>query len=330
MGRPVYPPSLVVTPARIERCLKHEPAVCAHCGYSLRGLKTPKCPECAEWTDVTRLAFEHNMDQAEHQLGDWGVLDGFLVERGVGRLERAIPLDEVEELTCAYSIARWFDRRIKLTICMCSLCAALVLLASSIPFDDPPPYLELCLCLVAALGAVLVPKDGSEVARAVVRHADGVETITLRGCGREEIEATLELWREAKEAPPPDYDALREKVTRERAEAEERGLCPQCGYGLEGPAVMERVRRSTQSSIAFIVVAGVAGPFILLAFLRAAFEYYESFGAEFVFISLALLWVIGSIVIELRRRTRTILRPAVPDWPGPGSCGACGWRPEQE
>jgi hypothetical protein len=326
MGRPTYPTALRVTPERITTYLAERDAACHRCGYSLRGLEKPRCPECGEWTPLTRRVLAAHLKPVEHRIHEWGVLDGYLVWAIGDQLFKAIPGDEIDEI----SYASWRANHIRSAVFWIGMAIGVIGLLFSagvmifvgvegglvgyVLFSD--------LCIVASIVSFFlcgwVVRD-----EVVVRHAQGEDRIPVGAMSRKAAERAIEQWRRARPAAEPEEEArCRIQAARRRIEA---GICPRCGYSLDGPRVMVRVRRSESTGCLVSLCVGLVMP-ALAAFMVTVVWDVDADACCGVapFVSAAVC--VGTWWAWTRSR---LMKPATPDWPGPGSCAACGWRPSE-
>jgi hypothetical protein len=332
MSRSAYPPSLRVTPELITAYLAAHDIACNQCGYSLRGLRAPRCPECGAWTEVSQLVFAHAVRGIEHKLGAWGIVDDRLIKLVKGRVEALIPLNDVVDVR----VFDWRDswsRRLLFSLCMTIGFLNLIAVAGI------GAYAAIGMKhhgwgVLTCIGLVLLAFTGFVCCFVMIRnHVDvvlieGVRRIDCSEYGGDEIKEVADGWRSAiaQSSDTCGPDAAGDAAAD--LEAVEVGLCPYCGYPLEGPPLrmLEKAPEGEGCGVSLLLVGFFIGPAMFVTLFATS---SASSAVERGVIIAGSIFSLGLLMLGFKLRRRRRWRRAVPDWPGSGSCAACGWRPSK-
>jgi hypothetical protein len=327
MGRSSNPPSLTVTPELIEQYLFRFDVKCHACGYSLRGLPKPMCPECGRWTELAEPIRRLLLGRVKHRLAGWGVVDRHLVQIGNRRTLRILAWDDIDRFDIR---RRWSPRaqRILLMLSIGLSAAILESFALMIWRQDAMQIIPVAVTCPLALICWFLLGGRSVQNWLIVRMNDGhAWTIPVPNRDYEHIEKRLTFWDEFMARPPERVEAMRDLQREAAAEHVRERRCPRCGYSLDGPRLRVKRERMTGWGVALITL-GIIGPLTGICCCTGGDIGYLS-GEEMLggLISgvFGLALIIGGIALMFSRGEKL----AVPDWPGKGACSACGWRPSK-
>ncbi len=324
-----YPPSLRVTPGKIKRYLARSGVKCTRCGYSLRGLEEPRCPECGVWTDISERVFRRNLQNITNRVGPLGTIDGYIVERLEGRIDRAIHFDDIKGIEV---MPRWTKRKrswVRACLMILAMIGIGMLVCGVIIGAEawPWPIVGVFMAIGAVLAGLI--SEGLEPEWFVLVHADeDTFRIPMWNCFDEVgIHRAVAIWLKIIEEHRPGEPTDGSAATSESEEVDEEGSCPRCGYSLGGPQLM--VASPTFGAQVAGVLLIILGVILTLCGGALGFEILgPSTDSEFIVFWLLMAVFLGMILLGVWLIRLKLKRPAVPSWTGDGDCSACGWEPD--
>jgi hypothetical protein len=163
---------------------------CRGCGYNLRGLDVPRCPECGASTFVLGRIRREELAKVTCRCGPLGILDDDLVVCSSSAVGRRVPLDEVRSIAPQPRRGLGDHPLIAVTGLLLTIGgAAVFLLATAGGVSRRDIFTAGIGVGLGLLGIVMLCSTlgGEPICRIEVETDSGSFTLHARGCGRREL-----------------------------------------------------------------------------------------------------------------------------------------------